>query len=124
MRGIAERRRRVAWRVQPELVPIPLWARDRAIRGLSDGPDHVWLRRGDAQSLERLDREAGGDPLVVETEYRCCKVCGRPLIGEEAAGRRRAEQGGHTAWMLPCGDQCIEASKDGRWRATQKCTEF
>ena len=112
------------WRVEPELVAIPAWAYERAVKGLSAGPDHVWLRRGDARALERLDREAGGNPLVVETEFRYCKVCGRPLIGEEAGNRRRAEAGGKTAWMLPCGEQCIEASKDGRWRKERACRSF
>lgn len=116
MRGIKERRRKIVCRVETDAIAIPAWARAREVRGLSTGPDHVWLRRGDARALERLDRDSGGTPRVIEVEFRYCKVCGRPLMGDDAANRRALEQAGSTSWMLPCGEQCIEASKDGRWR--------
>lgn len=118
MRGIAERRRRMVCRVETELVPIPGWARRRNVRGLTQGETFVWLHPGDARALERLDREAGGNPKVLEVEFRLCKVCRRPLLGEEATSRRIFERAGATTYMAPCGDSCIEASHDHRWRRT------
>jgi hypothetical protein len=103
-------------RVDPELVPIPEWARKRAVRELSKGEDYVWLRPGDARALAELDRDSGGKPDLVEFEFRLCKNCGRPLIGDEARIRRMGEQAGRTSYMLPCGDDCYEAQRDGRWR--------
>jgi hypothetical protein len=103
-------------RVEPELIAIPEWARGRAVRGLSIGEDYVWLRPGDGRALAALDRDCGGRPVVVEQEFRYCKVCGRPLIGDDATSRRLSEQGGQTSYMLPCSDECYEAARDQRWR--------
>jgi hypothetical protein len=120
MRGIPERRRRVALRVEPEVVEIPEWARKHAIAGLTTGEDFVWLRPGDARLLEQMDRRDGGEPVTIEVEFRYCKVCGRPLLMDDAASRRRLEEAGATSYMLPCGDECYEAQRDGRWRRLRR----
>lgn len=114
-RGIRERQRRWIARIDVDAIAVPEWARRRAVRGLSGSETHVWLRRGDARALEHLDREAGGSPVVTEVEFRYCGVCGRPLIGEEAAARRLSDMGGRTADQLPCSGECYEAAKDKRW---------
>lgn len=115
-RGIKERRQRMVWRVEVTAIAVPAWARARALRGLTSGEAYLWLRRGDAKMLERLDREAGGEPMVIEAEFRRCKICWRPLLGDDAAARRAQELGGATADQLPCGPECYDASKDKRWR--------
>ena len=119
-RGIPERRRRIAVRVEPEVVEIPEWARKRAIRGLTTGEDFVGLYAGDARLLEQKDRRDGGEPAVIAVEFRICKVCGRPLLGDDAAARRALEAAGATSYMLPCGDTCYEAQREGRWRRVRR----
>ena len=114
--GIPIRREHIVVRVEPELAAIPDWARKRAIAGLSVSADYVWLDEGDARILAALDRECGGRPQVQEAEFRRCKVCNRPLIGDDATTRRLAEQAGRISYMLPCSSECYEAQRDGRWR--------
>ena len=104
----------MARRVDPELIAIPEWARKRVIEGLSCGKDFVWLHPGDARLLERMDREAGGNPKVLEAEFRRCRFCGRPALGEDAAAMRGLDMGGED-WSA-CGDECDAARADGRWR--------
>jgi hypothetical protein len=118
--GIKERRQRMARRVEPELIAIPEWARKRAIRGLSTGEEFVWLLPGDARLLERTDREAGGNPRVLETEFRRCRHCGRPALGSDAVAMCGLDMGGQD-WAA-CGNECDEACKDGRWRKTGRLT--
>ena len=36
-------------------------------------------------------------------------------IGEDAAARRQMDESTMTGRQLPCGSECIEASKDKRW---------
>lgn len=116
--GIKERRQRMVRRVEPELVAIPEWARKRAVKGLSAGADFVWLLPGDARALERLDRDAGGEPAVLETEFRRCRHCRRPALGEDAVALRGQDMRGED-WSQ-CGDQCDEAKRDGRWRRARQ----
>lgn len=114
--GVKERRQRMVRRVEPELIPIPQWARERAVRGLSRGEEFVWLLPGDARQLERMDREAGGEPKVLETEFRRCRHCGKPAVGADAVAMRGLDMGGQD-WA-PCGDECDAAKADRRWWKT------
>ena len=118
--GIKERRQRMVRRVEPKLVLIPEWARKRAVRGLSTGADFIWLFPGDARLLERMDREAGGEPSVLETEFRRCKHCGRPALGADAAAMLGLDMGCQD-WA-PCGDECDAARADRRWRSLPHAT--
>jgi hypothetical protein len=113
-RGVKERRQRMARRVEPELIAIPEWARQRAIKGLSRGEEFVWLRPGDGRFLEKLDREAGGQPRVLETEFRRCRHCGRPAVGADAEALRRQDMAGES-WSA-CNDECDDARADRRWK--------
>jgi len=115
--GIKERRQRMVRRVEPELIPMPGWARQRAVKGLSRGEDFVWLLPGDARQLERMDRDAGGNPRVLETEFRRCRYCGRPALGADAIAMRGQDMGGED-WAI-CGDECDAAREDRRWRKRQ-----
>lgn len=114
--GRKEARRRWIARVDLDAIPMPAWAAERRIAGLTFTESAVWLPRRDAQFLARLDRECGGNPGYMETELRRCGVCGRPLLGEDAAYRRRLDESARTGRIKPCGSECPEASKDGRWR--------
>lgn len=115
-RGIPQARMQRIRGVRITAIPMPGWARERRIRGLSFTESFVWLWPRDARFLMRLDHEAGGSPYCAETEYRLCPVCTRPLIGDEARARRRLDESCATGRQLPCGGECIEASRDGRWR--------
>lgn len=112
--GVKERRQRMVRRVEPELIAIPDWARKKAVKGLSTGADFVWLLPGAARLLEKIDREAGGEPRVVETEFRRCRHCGRPALGADAVEMRGKDMGGED-WSA-CGDQCDAAKADRRWQ--------
>ena len=115
-RGIPERRRLKAVRVDTGAIPVPQWAIDRRIRDTSWSANHVWLRRGDAEELAKQDRELGGEPQLTETEYRRCKICKRLLLGEDAAALRGLAAASVTGDQLPCGSECLEAAREHRWR--------
>lgn len=117
VRGIPERRQRVIARVALTAIGMPEWARRHAVRHMASGEDWLWLPLRIAQMLERLDREAGGTPTMIEAEYRYCPNCRRPLVGEDAENRRRLEASGATAAKLACGDGCVTAQRDRRWKS-------
>lgn len=129
-RGIGERRQRVIARIDLDKLAVPVWALIKAVRGLSfrAGPigsssgvegekEYVWLPLRLARLLAALDREEGGMPIVTEAEFRYCDRCGRPLLGEDAASRRKQLLSGATANELPCGETCVAAQRDRRWKA-------
>lgn len=115
-RGIRPAKIRRVWCVKLTALVVPQWALDRRVPGLSGDVSRVWLRPRDARFLLQLDRAAGGEPWFAESEYRRCGVCGRPLIGEDAAARRKLDESGRTARQIPCGDTCLDAARDRRWR--------
>lgn len=115
-RAIAAARTQRIFCIEPSDIAVPAWARERQIQGLSNGADRVWLRRPDAELLMRLDREVGGNPGVMEAQYRRCPVCDRPLLGEDAEARRILDESAKTARQRPCGSECLDAAKDMRWR--------
>ena len=116
-REIAATRRRFVVQVTLDAIHVPLWAVERRVKGLSRSASRIWLRPRDAHFLARLDREAGGEPDLIEMELRYCPVCQRPLLGEDAAARRTLEESSRTARQRPCGTECLEAEQDKRWRA-------
>ena len=115
-RGIKAAKVRRVWCVKVTAIVVPQWALDRRIQGLSGDVTRIWIHPRDAAFLMRLDREAGGDPWFAESEYRRCPVCSRPLLGEDAKDRRALDESSFTAKQIPCGDTCLDAAKDGRWR--------
>jgi hypothetical protein len=116
VRGIRPARKVRILGVRITAIPMPEWVKERAIKGLSLTESFVWLRRRDARFLMRLDREAGGEPYATETEYRRCKICSRPLIGDAARMRRDLDESSFTGRYKACGSDCIEAERDKRWR--------
>jgi hypothetical protein len=83
--------RKPPWRParRRELKPTALFAiRDyfiqRAVPGLSLLPGSVWLRPGAAKVLCALDRAAGGWYHVLQSEFKRCALCARPLLGAAA----------------------------------------
>jgi len=116
-RGIQPARIHRVMGVRITAILMPDWARARSIEGLSVSDSFGWFRPSDARFLMRLDREAGGEPRSAEAEYRRCEVCGRPLIGEAARMRRELDESCRTGRQLPCGQECLDAARDGRWRA-------
>lgn len=115
-RGVKVCRTRWVALVRPEAIPIPEWARIRAVHGLSEREDAVWLQRSDAWLLARMDREAGGEPEMTECEFRRCEICRRPLLAEDAEARRELTESAATGGKKPCGGECFAAARDGRWR--------
>ena len=91
--------------VELDKIPVPQWARDKAIPGLTLTGDRVWLGRIAARALARLDESVGGRPQLTFEVYRPCRVCGRPLLG--AAAERRLEL--DRKWegsRIPCDPDC------------------
>ena len=109
-------RMRKAWHVRPEVIAVPAWALERAVRGLSQSTDAVWLLPTDAWMVARLDREAGGEPEMTEVEFRRCEICRRPLLAEDAEARRHLTESAMTGNQKPCGGECFAAARDKRWR--------
>lgn len=109
-------RQRFVCHVKTNAIPVPDWARLRAVRGLSESDDAVWLSRRDAFMLAQLDREAGGTPEVTEVEYRLCDMCHRPLLAEDAEDRRALNESDQEGRRKPCGSECYAAARDGRWK--------
>lgn len=115
-RGITIARRQTIRGVRITAIPMPAWVEKRRIKGLSASDSFAWLMPADARFLMRLDHEAGGSPYCAETEFRRCPVCHRPLMGDDARMRRELDESAVTGRMKPCGSDCIEASRDRRWR--------
>ena len=120
MRGISLTRRSRVFCVKLNGMPMPEWCHERRVSGLSMTAGTVWLRPRDALHLGHLAYEAGFEPTLVETEFRLCEICGRTLLGEDAAARRRTCESSVTGRMLPCGSECLDAEKDKRWRVKGK----
>jgi hypothetical protein len=116
VRGIEAAHKQWIVCVRPTAIPMPAWVAGKRIAGLTFTESTVWLPRPDAKYLIALDRENGGSATYAETEYRRCMVCARPLLGADAELRRRMDESTPTGRMMPCGSECIEASKDGRWK--------
>lgn len=107
---------RRVWKVTPTAITIPDWARQRAVRGLSESDDSVWLQRTDATILASIDRQSGGNPEMTECEFRRCEICWRPLLAEDAEARRGLTESAVTGNQKPCGAECFAAARDKRWR--------
>ena len=93
--------------VELDLITVPDWARQKAIKGLSITETSIWLRRIAANKLASLDIEAGGCPRLTPTAYRRCKQCGRPLLGVDAEGRLDLDRK-FEGDRIPCGPECLE----------------
>jgi hypothetical protein len=76
------------------------------VPGLAALPGSIWLLPRDAMVLVRLNREAGGFSEIAKTEFRRCKLCGRPAIGSEAEELRYRAESAPDARTLPCGPNC------------------
>lgn len=93
--------------VEVTAIPMPTWAKAKAVPGLSVSPSSVWLGRIAANLLARIDREAGGEPRITPTVYRRCAICKRPLLGEQAEARFDLDRK-FEGKRLPCGPDCVE----------------
>jgi hypothetical protein len=89
--------------------PLPQWAREKAIKGLTLTESSVWLSRKYAR---KLYRESPGAKLTM-TWYRPCKLCGRVLIGIEAKIRAELDQK-RDGRKLPCAADCEEVRERRR----------
>jgi hypothetical protein len=96
--------------VDLDAIYVPAWAQAKAIRGLTLTAETIWLGRIAASALARLDREAGGTPVMTKTLYRRCPLCDRPLLGEEAQARFDLDRT-MTGRQVPCGPECLDVSK-------------
>lgn len=108
--GRAYPRLRTICCVDLDVLQVPDWAAAKALPGFEMSGSRVWLGRILAQYLARMDREAGGRPLVTAVAYRRCPACGRALLGEEARARWELDKR-LTGRMAPCGPECVERQK-------------
>jgi len=97
-------------RVDLDRIWVPAWAQAKAIRDLTVTQSSVWLGRIAANVLARIDREAGGKPVLTPTLYRRCPQCDRALLGDEAQARWEMDLS-YTGRQLPCGPECIERAR-------------
>lgn len=105
-----------AWRVEPSVIAITEWVRRHAIKGFPAGEGYVWLHRNRAWGLSQTDRDNGGRPQLLRTEYRVCKVCKRLLLGVLAKHRRMLNESILAGEQAPCGPDCYP-TRDRRRRA-------
>lgn len=106
-RGLSTPRVRTILLVELDAIPMPPWAREKAIRGLTITDRSVWLGRIDGRMLERLDRDAGGQPKVTSELCRRCRICRRALLGFDAQHRLELDR----RWCgdgTPCSPECVE----------------
>ena len=106
-RGLTTPRLRQVALVELDKIPVPQWARDKAIPGLTLTGDSVWLGRIAARALARLDESVGGRPRLTFEVYRPCRVCWRPLLGAMAEHRLELDRK-FEGWRIPCGPECVE----------------
>jgi hypothetical protein len=107
--GIKVPHLRTVVQVQTDRIPIPGWAREKAVAGLDSNPAQVWLGRIAAAVLARLDREAGGTPRLTQTVYRRCRICSRVFLGIAAQERFELDRQ-QTGAVIPCGPDCEETA--------------
>lgn len=101
---------RKAYRVEVTAIEMPQWAIDQALKAVSVGENHVWLRsRTVAKNLSNLDKLRGGQGTVDTAEYRRCQICHRLLLGREAAETREWNRL-HPGESKPCMD-CKEVKR-------------
>lgn len=98
---------RKAYRVTLTVIEVPQWARDIALKTLSGGERHVWLRsRQQARKLALHDHRRGGAGAVDPVEYRRCQRCQRLLLGAEAAEVREWIHLNPASQPPKCGEEC------------------
>ena len=110
-RGIQPCRVTRVYCVELDRLPMPGWALRWAVAGFSVQGNRIWVRRAVAKQLRLRDEEMGGRPVVTEVEYRRCDVCGRVLLAEDAARRRKVIEGSVTGRQVPCGPGCLARSR-------------
>lgn len=114
--GITTTDRQRVWNVRPTaLLTIPKEFLERALPGLVALPGSVWLLPNDARTLLRLDRAAGGYSVITKTEFKCCTLCRRPILANEAEERRQVMESSPTARTLPCGSNCAQDRELKLW---------
>jgi len=88
-RGLNDPRAHSIYAVKPSAITeIPKWIKCRAVPGLAELNGYIWLNYGTMKLLVALDESRGGNPEVVQVEFRYCRVCRRPLLADEAAAYR------------------------------------
>jgi hypothetical protein len=114
--GVKPTNCQVLWYVESIAVPLPSWILSCAVPGLATTKCGIWLRPKDALRLIAFDRySTGGSITVTKAEFRYCEVCHRPLIGIDAASRRKLLETSATARKLPCSLTCFSDRETKLW---------
>lgn len=95
--------------VELDKIPMPDWAKAKAVRGLTLTDRSIWLRRISARKLMREDEAAGGTPRVTFTVWRFCQICQRSRLGLEAEYKAHVDRLGPR--NPPCGPDCLEIER-------------
>jgi hypothetical protein len=115
-------RRRWLYLVQPTVILIPPWALDCQPKDFARDPTKAWLPRAVAGQIARMDREDGGTPTVIKSEYRRCKICGVLYLGVLGMRQRWLDRKLDDRAMQhdprTCGPDCRERAR--RNRLTQR----
>lgn len=96
-----------AFRIQVTKYQIPEWLRAKAIKGLTSGPDYLWIKGSRLKAwMVARERELGSEPEVIEVEIRKCPICGKlQLAGDAREQRSRLER--YYGESIPCDPDCV-----------------
>jgi hypothetical protein len=76
----------------------------------------VWLRPKQAKRLIGTLRTHNIWYEVIESEFKRCQLCSRPLISLEATKLRTQIESSPSGRSLPCGPNCGKDRESGLWR--------
>jgi hypothetical protein len=94
--------------VAPEIIAIPQWAFEHAVRDLESTGEYVWLwSQSLALKLCRLDYDEGGHPDLMRIRVKRCQVCGLLRVNVLASFRGELDESAPDGRKLPCGPECL-----------------
>jgi hypothetical protein len=97
------------YRVAPEVIAIPDWAFERAVRDIEPTPECVWLwSHALAMKLCRLDRDEGGHPDLTRIQAKRCQICGLLKLNILAQHRSNLDESAIDGRSLPCNPECLK----------------
>lgn len=95
---------------------LPSWLNSRLIPGLASMPGRYWLKHSDAMALVYFCKTIVVPYSCVETEFKRCVRCDRPLLGGEAEQLRQKYNGVQDRTTVFCGANCAKDDESGVWR--------
>lgn len=98
------------YRLEVEILWMPMWARAKNVPDLEWGENFIWLASKDrvlGYIVAKMDRENGGHPKIDRYLAKRCGLCGMLRVGELARGRQRQDESAADGRTKPCSDECM-----------------